>query len=68
MVICVELEDYFLDWDWVFWTLHWCMSYVWVYFDLFGLTWNLVEVGEINKIYVDVLVLFDFELINDNLF
>jgi hypothetical protein len=37
-----------------FWTLSWCLSYVWIYFDLFGLPWNLNKVGEINKICVDI--------------
>jgi len=61
MIICVEIWDYFLD----FMLMHE------LYLDLFWFIWINMKFnrgGEINKICGDVLALFGFELMNNNLF
>jgi hypothetical protein len=61
MIIYVELWDYFLD----FMLMHE------LYLDLFWFIWINMKFnrgGEINKICGDVLTLFGFELMNNNLF
>ena len=42
-IICIELQVYFLGYDCFLDGKCWLMIYIWVYVDLFEITWNLNE-------------------------